>query len=93
LATISILKNTGGNFTPVYAGGGIGGYDLKSPNDRAFAFDYDHSGKLDHLLLYRPGSGLVSVLKNSGGIFTSVSEGVGVGGYDLKSLARSGLCL
>jgi DNA-binding winged helix-turn-helix (wHTH) protein len=83
--TISILKNTGGNFTPVYAGGGIGGYDLKSPNDRAFAFDYDHSGKLDHLLLYRPGTGLVSVLKNSGGIFTSVSEGVGVGGYDLKS--------
>jgi hypothetical protein len=35
---------------------GIGGYDLKSPADRAFAFDYDSSGKLDHLALYRPGT-------------------------------------
>ena len=82
---LSILKNTAGTFTPVYTGGGIGGYDLKSPNDRAFAFDYDRSGKLDHLLLYRPGTGLLTILKNSGGIFTPVSEGSGVGEYDLKS--------
>jgi DNA-binding winged helix-turn-helix (wHTH) protein len=83
--TLSILKNSGGTFIPVYQGSGIGGYDLKSPNDRAFAFDYDHSGKLDHLFLYRAGTGLLSILKNSGGTFAPVYEGGGVGGYDLKS--------
>jgi DNA-binding winged helix-turn-helix (wHTH) protein len=82
---IVILNNTGGIFTPVYKGSGIGGYDLKSPNDRVFAFDYDHSGKLDNLLLYRPGTGLLAILKNANGIFTPVYEGSGVGGYDLKS--------
>jgi DNA-binding winged helix-turn-helix (wHTH) protein len=82
---ISILKNTAGTMTPVYTGSGIGGYDLKSPNDLVAAFDYDHSGKSDHLLLYRPGTGLLSILKNSGGVFTPVFEGGSVGGYDLKS--------
>jgi hypothetical protein len=56
------------SFSPVYREGdpgkGIGGYDLKSPNDLAFAFDYDHSGKLDHLVLYRPGTGTIWILKN-----------------------------
>src|SRR5258708_17269008 len=74
--TMWILKNTGGTFTPVYAqgdpGSGIGGYDLKSAADRAFAFDYDGSGKLDHLALYRPGTGTIWILKNSGGTFTPV---------------------
>ena len=83
--TISILKNIDGTMVPVYQGMGIGGYDLKSPNDRVLAFDYDHSGKSDHLLLYRPGSGLVSVLKNSKGRFAPEIEGNGVGGFDLKS--------
>jgi len=50
-----------GTFSPVYQqsapGNGIGGYDLQSTADRAFAFDYDGSGKLDHLALYRPGTG------------------------------------
>jgi hypothetical protein len=58
---------------------------LKSTNDRAFAFDYDHSGRADHLLLYRPGTGLLSVLKNAGGAFIPESEGSGIGGFDLKS--------
>ncbi|HSZ09086.1 MAG TPA: winged helix-turn-helix domain-containing protein [Steroidobacteraceae bacterium] len=83
--TISILKNIDGTMVPVYQGIGIGGSDLKSPNDRVLAFDYDHSGKSDHLLLYRPGSGLVSVLKNSKGRFAPEIEGNGVGGFDLKS--------
>jgi DNA-binding winged helix-turn-helix (wHTH) protein len=83
--TISILKNIDGTMVPIYQGIGIGGYDLKSPNDRVLAFDYDHSGKSDHLLLYRPGSGLVSVLKNSKGRFAAEIEGNGVGGFDLKS--------
>jgi hypothetical protein len=93
--TIWILKNSAGTFTPVYQqgdpGSGIGGFDLKSLADRAFAFDYDGSGKLDHLVLYRPGAGTIWILKNSAGIFTPVYQqgdpGSGIGGFDLKSLA------
>lgn len=87
--TIWILKNDAGTFTPVYQGSnGIGGYDLKSPADRVLAFDYDRSGKLDHLALYRPGTGTIAILKNSGGTFIPVYQGNnGIGGYDLKSTA------
>ena len=94
--TIWILRNDGGgNFSHVYAqgdpGNGIGGYDLKSPADRVFAFDYDHSGKLDYLVLYRPGTGTIWILKNNGGNFHAVyhqgDPGNGIGGYDLKSPA------
>jgi DNA-binding winged helix-turn-helix (wHTH) protein len=83
--TIAILKNLEGAFVPVYEGQGIGGYDLKSASDRALAFDFDHSGRLDHLLFYRPGTGLVSILKNTGGTFSPVHEGHGIAGYDLIS--------
>jgi ribosomal protein L24E len=91
--TMWILKNDGGTFTPVYnqgdPGNGIGGYDLKSSTDRAFAFDYDGSGKSDHLALYRPGTGTMWILRNNGGTFTPVYQqgdpGIGIGGYDLKS--------
>jgi hypothetical protein len=80
---------------PVYAqgdpGAGIGGYDLRSAADRAFAFDYDHSGKLDYLALYRPGTGTMWILRNSGGTFSPVyaqgDPGTGIGGYDLRSAA------
>jgi hypothetical protein len=90
---IYILKNNGGAFSSVYAqgdpGGGIGGYDLKSGADQAFAFDYDHSGKLDYLALYRPGTGTIWILKNNGGAFAPVynqgDPGNGIGCYDLKS--------
>jgi DNA-binding winged helix-turn-helix (wHTH) protein len=82
---VLILKNSGGGFSPIYEGRGIGEYDLRSLNDRIFAFDYDHSGKPDHLFLYRPGTGLVSILRNSRGVFTPVYAGTGVGGYDLMS--------
>lgn len=91
--TMWILKNVGGTFSPVYAqgdpGNGIGGFDLKSKADRAFAFDYDHSGKLDHIVLYRPGTGTMWILKNVGGVFSPVyaqgDPGIGIGGFDLKS--------
>jgi len=87
------LKNTGGIFSPVYQqgepGNGIGGYDLRSSYDRAFAVDFDHSGKLDYIALYRPGTGTIWILKNSGGTFAPVyaqgDPGRGIGGYDLKS--------
>src|SRR5215469_7260026 len=93
--TIWILKNSGGAFSAVYhqgdPGNGIGGYDLKSPADQVFAFDYDGSGKLDHLVLYRPGTGTIWILKNSGGVFSPVYQqgdpGNGIGGDDLKSPA------
>lgn len=92
--TLWILKKkSNGNFTPVFAqgdpGAGIGGYDLRSPADRVFAFDYDHSGKLDHIALYRPGTGTFWILKNDSGKFSAVfrqgDPGNGIGGYDLKS--------
>ncbi|WP_158602957.1 S1 family peptidase [Jiangella rhizosphaerae] len=35
---------------------GIGGYNLADVNDQIVAVDYEGSGKLDHLLIYRPGS-------------------------------------
>ncbi len=93
--TFWILKNTNGTFAPVYhqgdPGNGIGGYDLKSPADRAFAFDYEHSGKLDHIALYRPGTGTFWILRNTNGSFAPVyhqgDPGNGIGGYDLKSSA------
>ncbi|MGN9845212.1 S1 family peptidase [Nonomuraea sp. H19] len=93
VGTVHILKHgSGATFTPVYSStdGGIGGYDLKSAADRIIAFDYTGSGKLDHLLLYRPGVGTVHILKHgSGATFTPVysSTDGGIGGYDLKSAA------
>ncbi len=95
---IFILKNAGGTFLPVYSqidpGAGIGGFDLRSPLDRAFAFDYAGTGKLDHLVFYRPGTGAIFILKNSGGAFTpvyaQVDPGAGIGGFDLRSPADQG---
>src|SRR5579859_4875916 len=51
---------------------GIDGYDLANAVDRSFAFDYDGSGRLDHLVFYRPGTGAIFILKNSGGDFSPV---------------------
>jgi len=92
---ITILKNRKGQFKPVnpqgVVGNGIGEYDLKSPADRVFAFDYESIGKQDHLVLYRPGTGAIMILKNRGGQFTRVypqgALGNGIGGYDLSSPA------
>jgi hypothetical protein len=40
--------------------------------DKIFAYDYEHSGKLDYLVAYRPGSGIIWILKNTNGLFTQV---------------------
>ena len=101
--TIWILKKTSDAdspdaFTPVYQqgdpGSGIGGYNLASPADRVFAYDYDGTGKLDHLVCYRPGTGAISILKkvnndNSPAAFTPVynNKRFGLGGYDLANWA------
>jgi hypothetical protein len=86
------LKNENGTFYPVYDQGdpggivgGIGGYDLTSPADKVFAFDYEHSGRLDYLVLYRPGIGIVWILKNDNGNFSAVYKAFGIAGYDFAS--------
>jgi hypothetical protein len=55
------------SFSPVYQqgapGAGIGGYDLQRASDRVVAFDYNGSAKQDHLVLYRPGTGTIWILR------------------------------
>jgi hypothetical protein len=90
--TIWILRNSAGSFAPVFAegspGNGIGGYNLQHPADRVFAFDYNGSGRLDHLVLYRPGLRTIYILRNEGGSFRQVfASGDGIGGYDLADPA------
>ena len=82
-----ILANTNGQFFPVYnSAGGIGGFDLKSTADKIITFDYDGSGKYDHLVAYRPGTGVVYIVKNTNGTFSDQLESTtGIGGYDLLS--------
>ncbi len=66
---------------------GIDGYDLLSPDDHGIAFDYNSSGRADHLLFYRPGTGIVYIVQNNGGVFGSVLQSSsGIGGYDILSL-------
>jgi hypothetical protein len=81
---VSVLKSTSG----------IGGYDLGSPADRAFAFDYAHTGRMDHLVLYRSGAGKVAILCRDSGGFSPVYDedspgwgvpGCGIGGFSLAS--------
>ncbi|MFI7128797.1 S1 family peptidase [Nonomuraea sp. NPDC050153] len=87
--TAWVLQHGAGNtFSAVFhSSAGIGGYDLTSADDQIIAFDYEHSGKLDHLLLYRPGTGMAHILRHNGGAtFTPVfatADG-GIGGYNLK---------
>ena len=83
---VEILRNERGAFSGVYQGQGLGGYDLKSPNDRMLALDYDGTGRLDHLLLYRPGAGVVSIVENAGGTFRQVYQAQGLAGYDIMSI-------
>lgn len=84
---IWILANDHGAFSPVYMStDGIAGYDLKSTADQIIAFDYDGAGKYDHLVLYRPGAGVVFIVQNTNGVFTNeVVSFNGIGGYDLLS--------
>ncbi len=82
-----IIANSGGMFYPVYdSTDGIGGYDLKSTEDKIISFDYDGSGKYDHLVLYRPGAGVVFIVQNTNGTFSPELQSTGgIGGYDLRS--------
>ena len=46
------------------------------------ALDYDGSGKLDYLLLFRPGAGVASIVQNADGTFCRVYQGQGLAGND-----------
>lgn len=97
-ATVMTMAVAVRSLTPVYAqgdpGNGIGGYDLRSRADRVFAFDGASLGRLDHLVLYRPGTGTCWILQNNNGVFSPIyargDPGNGIGGYDLRSFSRSG---
>ena len=54
----SVLRRWENQLYPIYeaTSEGIGGFDLAFPKDRGLAYDYDHSGKADHIFMYRPGS-------------------------------------
>jgi S1-C subfamily serine protease len=98
---ICILRNDsrGENirFTPIYfqgddgKGKGLGGWDLASGNDQAFAFDYEGNGRLDHIVFYRPGKGAIFILKNDSNdtdvkftpVYKEGDPGHGIGGFDL----------
>ena len=59
--------------------------------DRMFAFDYDSSGKVYHLVAYRRGNGAIFILKNDreNKSFVPVDveggAGNGIGGHGIKS--------
>lgn len=82
-----IVKNTNGVFTPVYSSSnGIGGYNLDNASDKIIAYDYEHTGKLDYLVCYRPGQKIVWIIKNTNGVFSAVYQGFsGIGGYNLDN--------
>jgi hypothetical protein len=92
---IYIIQNQLGGppatFKPVWQStNGIGGYDLLSPADRIIPYDYSGVGKQDHLLCYRPGTGIVQVLANTSlGWVPIYKSTAGIGGYDLMSTSDS----
>ncbi|MER7586511.1 hypothetical protein ABTW72_03145 [Micromonospora sp. NPDC127501] len=40
---------------------GVAGFDLTSTDDQMISYDMDHDGRLDRLLMYRPGTGIVVI--------------------------------
>lgn len=66
-------------------GGTPGIFDFKSNIDQMIAFDWDGFGKRDHLVVYRPGQGLVIVVKPVNGAFTTVfKSSEGLPDFDLR---------
>lgn len=65
---------------------GIAGYNLAATNDKIIAYDWSGNFTYSGLICYRPGNGIVWVMKNTGpGTFTVTNPGSsGIGGYDLK---------
>jgi hypothetical protein len=61
-----------------------------SPLDRAFEFDNDHSGKLDYIATYRPGTNTFWIIQNDNGIsgLFMHREALGVGFEGMDSRLR-----
>ncbi|KIM81968.1 hypothetical protein PILCRDRAFT_480508 [Piloderma croceum F 1598] len=55
----------------------------------AFAFDFNHTGQLDCITLYRPGTGIIGIIRNENGNFVPIYRqdyrSSGIDGYDLRS--------
>lgn len=67
---------------------GLAGFDLSGAGDRAIAYDFDHSGRADHVLLYRPGGRLAVIAeRHADGTYTEVYRGAGIGDWPLTSAA------
>jgi hypothetical protein len=84
--SVAIVERSGSAFARVFGSGtGIGGYSLADNRDQLVAYDYEQTGRPDHLIAYRPGVGAAYLLKRSGTTFTRVSTSMaGLGGFDLK---------
>jgi hypothetical protein len=93
---IFILENDNGTFKALPGsqgdpGNGISKFDLSQPEDRILAYDYTGTGHPDHLVCYRPGTGLIYILQNQNGTFSPVypanfnSPPNGIGNYSLQS--------
>jgi hypothetical protein len=81
---VYIIQNEGGVFSPTFESvNGLATYDLKSGWDVLLPFDWDHSGKLDYLLCYRPGYGVAYII--SWNFNTVLASTIGIGTYDLRS--------
>ncbi len=87
-------RSASGEFQLAYRSNNeTGGYRLQDPRDRLLAFDYDGSGRKDHLVLYRPGAQMISIVKGStfNGVTTFnpvySSPNRGIAGFDLRSSA------
>jgi hypothetical protein len=65
---------------------GVAGFDLSNAADKAIAYDFDHSGRADHVLLYRPGGRLVVIAeRRADGTYAEVHRGTGIGDWPLTS--------
>ena len=91
---VQIIANNGGTFTTVFSSStGIGSFDLRSPADWLLPFDYEGQGIANYLVAYRPGTGVIQILKNMsagstpGSFALMFSSTSGIGGYDLMSPA------
>ncbi|NUP47415.1 MAG: hypothetical protein HOW97_08880 [Catenulispora sp.] len=88
---------SGGGFTTVYAslkngaGPGIGGYDFADARDQLTPYDYTGKGAADHLVAYRPGTGVVWILqkdtdpKDSDLYLALYHASNGIGGYPMDN--------
>lgn len=86
---VYINKSNGdGTFTNIYSSSnGLNGFDFSNINDLVIELNYD-GDKFPDLLCYRPGSGIVFLLKSKGNsTFENVVQSyAGIAGFDLASV-------